>query len=155
SQDYDLALRVTENIGEGQIRHIPRVLYHWRAVKGSVAFDQGEKPFASERARRAIKDHLDRIGVGAAVESTEIDLHRVRYALPQPKPSVSMIHVTKGLTAKDLNQAVAASDDPILCFFDPDLEPIQGDWTDELSSFVFQPGIGIVGGRVLDRKGRI
>src|SRR5690606_33662918 len=36
SQDHDLALRVIEQISEAQIRHIPRILYHWRAIKGSV-----------------------------------------------------------------------------------------------------------------------
>ena len=30
SQDYDLALRIVDEISESQILHIPRVLYHWR-----------------------------------------------------------------------------------------------------------------------------
>ena len=34
AQDYDLALRCAEKLEPAQIRHIPRVLYHWRMVEG-------------------------------------------------------------------------------------------------------------------------
>ncbi|HJX92560.1 MAG TPA: glycosyltransferase, partial [Pyrinomonadaceae bacterium] len=37
SQDYDLALRVVEQIPDNHIRHIPYILYHWREVPDSVA----------------------------------------------------------------------------------------------------------------------
>ncbi|MBE9563000.1 MAG: glycosyltransferase, partial [Proteobacteria bacterium] len=37
AQDYDLALRVIEQICSEQIYHISRVLYHWRATSGSTA----------------------------------------------------------------------------------------------------------------------
>ena len=37
AQDYDLALRCAEKLQPFQIRHIPRVLYHWRMAEGSVA----------------------------------------------------------------------------------------------------------------------
>lgn len=43
SQDYDLALRCLEQIEENQIRHIRRVLYHWRSVPGSTSIAIGEK----------------------------------------------------------------------------------------------------------------
>ncbi|MCV5197854.1 glycosyltransferase family 2 protein, partial [Escherichia coli] len=46
SQDYDLSLRFIERIDERKIRHIPRVLYHWRVIPGSVAMAAGEKPYA-------------------------------------------------------------------------------------------------------------
>ena len=39
SQDYDLALRCVEKLQPEQVRHIPRVLYHWRMAEGSVAGD--------------------------------------------------------------------------------------------------------------------
>ena len=51
SQDYDLALRVVERIAETQIRHIPRILYHWRAIPGSVAWTAVRNP--THRAWRA------------------------------------------------------------------------------------------------------
>ena len=35
SQDYDLALRVTERARS--IAHLPYILYHWRVLRGSTA----------------------------------------------------------------------------------------------------------------------
>jgi hypothetical protein len=35
SQDHDLLLRLTDGLDPARIRHIPRVLYHWRAAQGS------------------------------------------------------------------------------------------------------------------------
>src|SRR5690606_22977129 len=34
AQDWDLALRVSELCGPGEIVHIPEVLYHWRSIEG-------------------------------------------------------------------------------------------------------------------------
>jgi len=91
SQDYDLALRVIEQIPEDQIRHIPRILYHWRAIKGSVALSGGEKSYAHERARLALRSHFERIGKKATVSETVHNLHRVRYDLPHPPPKAALI----------------------------------------------------------------
>jgi hypothetical protein len=43
SQDYDLAWRVLEQSSAQRIRHIPHVLYHWRAIAGSAALGTREK----------------------------------------------------------------------------------------------------------------
>jgi len=91
SQDYDLALRVIEQIPANHIRHIPRILYHWRAIKGSVAFDSDEKPYAHERARAALLSHFERIGKRAVVSQTVYNLHRVQYNLPGILPKVCLI----------------------------------------------------------------
>ncbi len=91
SQDYDLALRVIEKISERKIRHIPRILYHWRVIRGSVAYGGGEKPYAHERAREALRSHFERIGKTVTVTETANDLHRVRYQLPEKLPKVSLI----------------------------------------------------------------
>lgn len=90
SQDYDLTLRVIEQIDEKQIRHIPRILYHWRVLRGSVAYGGDEKPYAHDAARRAIGAHLARTGKQARVEAFDY-LHRVRYELPESLPKVSLI----------------------------------------------------------------
>ncbi|TMP93118.1 MAG: glycosyltransferase [Verrucomicrobia bacterium] len=97
SQDYDLALRCVERLEPKQVRHIPRILYHWRAVEGSLAAVADAKPYAKEAARRAIADHLKRMGVAARVEACpeSIESHRVIYELPEPRPSVSIIIPTR------------------------------------------------------------
>lgn len=91
SQDHDLALRVIEQIPESAIRHIPRTLYHWRAIPGSVALSGEAKPYAYEKAREAIRSHFERTGVSAEVEAAADNLHRVRYTLPEPLPKASLI----------------------------------------------------------------
>jgi glycosyltransferase involved in cell wall biosynthesis len=93
SQDYDLALRFIERLRPDQMRHIPRILYHWRAIPGSVAAAIDAKPKATEGARRALAQHLERRGSAARVEPSREnpDRHRVIYELPSPAPLVSII----------------------------------------------------------------
>ncbi|MCT7656481.1 hypothetical protein MBH78_21265 [Oceanimonas sp. NS1] len=43
SQDHDLVLRFTQGLNASQIVHIPKVLYHWRAIDGSTALSGNEK----------------------------------------------------------------------------------------------------------------
>lgn len=64
SQDYDLALRVSE--AARRIVHIPEVLYHWRLVAQSVG--QVGRPEVFAAARRALEDHLVRRSIAGHVE---------------------------------------------------------------------------------------
>lgn len=92
SQDYDLALRVSESVEADQIRHIPLVLYHWRAHQDSAASSALVKPYARSASVRAVADHLARSGpapdVGAVLGGGVI---RVRWPLPTPAPQVSIL----------------------------------------------------------------
>jgi glycosyltransferase involved in cell wall biosynthesis len=97
SQDYDLALRCVELLEPGQVRHIPKILYHWRAVAGSLAAVPDAKPYAKHAARRAIADHLRRKQQeGRVVRCPEnIESHRAIYEVPAPAPLVSVIIPTR------------------------------------------------------------
>jgi len=95
SQDYDLALRFIEQIPEAHIRHIPRVLYHWRAISGSVALASDEKSYPHQAARKAISSHLERKGIKATVTEGHNCFHRVIYPVPDPAPLVSLIIATR------------------------------------------------------------
>jgi O-antigen biosynthesis protein len=63
AQDYDLALRSTE--GAAVVRHIPRILYHWRKHAGSSASHAGAKPYTQAAGARALSDALARRSVQA------------------------------------------------------------------------------------------
>jgi len=63
AQDYDLLLRVSEQTE--RIRHIPKILYHWRAVQGSSALQAADKPAMRLSALKGLRDHLQRQQVGA------------------------------------------------------------------------------------------
>ena len=93
SQDYDLALRVVEQIPEHRIRHIPYVLYHWREVPGSVARAVGSP--ADEAARNALRAHFRRTGINATVTKGYGNFHRVSYPILDELPLVSVIVATR------------------------------------------------------------
>lgn len=58
SQDYDLALRVTERTNK--IYHHPMVLYSWRQSLKSIAYDQDIKSYVYASGIRAINDAVKR-----------------------------------------------------------------------------------------------
>jgi GT2 family glycosyltransferase len=60
AQDYDLLLRITEKTA--RIFHIPRMLYHWRRSATSTSDNIRRKPNALEAGKKAIEEHLARIG---------------------------------------------------------------------------------------------
>lgn len=96
SQDYDLNLRIVEQIAPENIRHIPKILYHWRAVKGSAAIGVTEKPYAYDAGKRALQDHLRRTKTKAKIkDASGLPHYRLVHAIPKPEPFVSLIIPTK------------------------------------------------------------
>jgi glycosyltransferase involved in cell wall biosynthesis len=97
SQDYDLALRVIERSKAHQVVHIPRVLYHWRAISGSTALAPNEKPYAEIASRSALTEHLATLQISAIVEhAPELTyMNRVRPSIKKPDPFISLIIPTK------------------------------------------------------------
>ena len=172
SQDYDLGLRVLEKIDETQIRHIPRVLYHWRVIRGSVAFSMDEKPYAHERARAAIRDHFSRTRVSGEVFESFQSLHRVSYARAS-HPTIAAVVTTAGRGPREarlglgenievieaktenagraamLNQAASRSNADVLVFVDGNLQFTNADSVHELAGFAMQTDVGAVGAKIL------
>lgn len=95
SQDYDFCLRFLDHITADQVIHIPKVLYHWRAIEGSVALDSREKQYAHDAARKAILEYHQRQGVDAKVVSGFGPLHRVLYSYKNDDNRVSIIICTR------------------------------------------------------------
>jgi GT2 family glycosyltransferase len=90
-QDFELLLRLAERTQ--RIHHIPRVLYHWRAVPGSIALGAEEKSGVGELQARAVNEHLRRRGIAADAVPHESIPHRVRLR-PRPRadwPKVSVV----------------------------------------------------------------
>ena len=95
SQDWDLAMRVIERTAPDRIRHIPKILYHWRSVPGSTAMLIGAKSYATQAAEKVITEHFVRTGVTATISPTKGSYWRVHYPLPDPAPLVSLIIPTR------------------------------------------------------------
>ena len=175
SQDYDLELRVLEQIDDSQVRHIPRVLYHWRVIRGSVSFSTNEKPYAYKRARRALREHFQRAGIAVEVSEAAPYLHRVKYKELEPvsvtaivwpvcgdagaakylrrQSDVIVVHRDDRKTrAEMLNAAAARSGSDVLLFLDGNLDPIDLTRVAELFAFAMRPEIGAAGGRILKNE---
>ena len=59
SQDYDFLLRSLKYIKDEEIVHIPKILYHWRAIKGSTALDPSAKEYATIAGIMALKNFFE------------------------------------------------------------------------------------------------
>ena len=93
AQDYDLALRATENTDE--IVHIPRNLYHWRILPGSTAAGVNEKTDAWAAGQRALEEALHRRGIkGKAEEGLDPGTYNIKYQI-KGLPKVGIIIPTR------------------------------------------------------------
>jgi glycosyltransferase involved in cell wall biosynthesis len=80
AQDYDLALRLSTRAQS--IHHVPKILYHWRKIRGSAAELVDAKPEALDAGRRALEDHLARNAIDGEVDFGQIEgTFRVRYRI--------------------------------------------------------------------------
>jgi GT2 family glycosyltransferase len=96
SQDWDLVLRVTENLKPETIRHVPHVLYHWRVHPDSTAASGSAKPYAATAGVRAVEEHLARTGqAGQVTWNSATGRNRVKWDVEKHRPLVSIIIPTR------------------------------------------------------------
>jgi GT2 family glycosyltransferase len=170
SQDYDLALRISER---ARLAHVPRVLYHWRMLPGSVAERAGAKPWAYEAARRALEAALLRRGERAQVERGPwLGSYRLRRSLDRTLDlTVVARRAGKRAVASwrarpfvrevkpvlddpgELARAVREARGHVILVLDAELEPDPGA-LEELAAHALRPFVALVTPRVLsfDRR---
>lgn len=97
AQDYDFVLRFTESAKK--IAHIPKILYHWRAIPGSTAASMDAKDYVLDAAVRALTERARRASGGGEARlglySGSFDL---RYKI-NDTPLVSIIIPSAGRMA--------------------------------------------------------
>jgi GT2 family glycosyltransferase len=94
AQDYDLLLRMSERTA--RIRHVPRILYHWRKLPQSTASSGNAKPWAMDAGRKALEDAVRRRRAAAeVVPGAATGLYRVRFTI-DGEPLVSLVIPTTG-----------------------------------------------------------
>jgi GT2 family glycosyltransferase len=176
SQDYDLALRCVARLRSDQIRHIPRILYHWRMIKGSLADQPDAKPYARHAARRALSSFLSERGINARAEACpeNAESHRVIYALPaEPKPvtvllakgeethfleqadypRLEIVHTNAG--AAEANAGAKRAKGEILLFLSGEIQSAEVGWLGEIVSQIVRPEVGAVGARLWSAEGKL
>jgi len=159
-QDFELLLRLSERTD--RIRHIPEVLYHWRAVPGSIALGEDEKLGVSELQAGAVNAHLARRGIAAeAVPHPEIP-HRLRLR-PGPRasrPEVDVVRLRRDADGafnpgRQANLAAREGTGELIVFLGPETEMAGEDWIDQLLTHAEMPGVGAVGPTLLRPDGRV
>ncbi len=92
AQDYDIFLRMSEIAKPENITHIPKILYHWRVHSESTAkLNSHAKNYAFEAGKKAIEDHLKRVGLDGEVSEGCIEgIYRVDYKV-KGNPKVSIV----------------------------------------------------------------
>lgn len=89
AQDYDFILRCVEQAKA--VGHVPRILYHWRCHQESTSANPFSKQYAVDAGRRAIAEHLTRVGGQGEVTATkDMGFYTVRYPVVG-EPLVSII----------------------------------------------------------------
>ena len=95
AQDWDLFLRISEHVSSAQIKHIPRILYHWRMIPGSTSLEIDGKSYAVEAGKNVLEDAIRRRASKADVLFDECsNAFRLKYHLVL-EPKVSLIVLTK------------------------------------------------------------
>ncbi|MGI8430867.1 MAG: glycosyltransferase [Chthoniobacterales bacterium] len=176
SQDYDLALRCRARLRPDQILHVPRILYHWRMIVGSLADQPDAKPYARHAARRALNSYLRECGIAAQAEACpeNAESHRVIYELPVPFPSVTIL-----LMGRDRPSSLERTDYPalefilaepgaaganfaarnargeVLVFLSGEIEVIEPSWLREMVSHAIRLEVGAVGARLWSADGNL
>jgi O-antigen biosynthesis protein len=90
SQDHDLVLRALRHMQPNEIRHIPKILYHWRKHEGSTSSSLSNKPYAHLSGLLAVKDHLNERGEDARVTSGRyLGSYRVDYVMDHSR----LVHI--------------------------------------------------------------
>ena len=208
SQDYDLVLRLAEATRE--FKRIPQILYHWRSTPGSTAESLMSKPAASQNGRRALEQHLQRVGLRAVAEEIRPGRYRVRHEpandpevlivvptggnLPHLQKCISSVLTVTGYSnyrlcvadnsrddavekhlktipdprvtrldfrgdpfnfARICNRAVANDPAAQYLFLNDDTEALRPNWLAAMAGHGSEPGVGVVGARLLYPDGRI
>ena len=105
AQDHDLFLRLLEQTGTAV--HVPQVLYYWRVHAASTSGGVGAKPYVTQAAEKALRDHLAHIGAEASVgEGLFPSTYRVRWAI-RGEPLVSVLIPSKD-HADDLDKCLTS-----------------------------------------------
>lgn len=86
-QDYEFVLRLSERTT--RIRHLPRILYHWRQSPSSSALVSNIKGDIDSLQTRAVQAHLARSGDRRC--ATALGGHRVRLDIGVPFPSLRQV----------------------------------------------------------------
>lgn len=166
-QDFEFMLRVGERTK--RIVHVPRLLYGWRRVPGSIAFDSAAKGAIEPQQARAVQAHLARIGRPAEVTPIARLHHRMRVR-PDEQARLEAVDLVRLVAPSDVEvlrrtpgaglpsgwiggvsvvdrtdlpavgEALAAGESPFVVAWDDRVTPL-GRWLDHLLMYLTQEDV--------------
>lgn len=105
SQDHDLLLRVVDRTD--RIHHLPRILYHWRALASSTAKAAEVKPIVHTSGRKARLDWLTRHQIQATPYvppvAQRLKLPIDQFDFPDDGPSVGIVLLVESASQRLLD----------------------------------------------------
>ncbi len=107
AQDYDIIIRMAE-IAKN-IKHIPKILYHWRVHELSTAKAGGDaKPYAFEAGIPVLQDHLKRVGLeGEVTHGATLGTYKIDYKVKgNPKVTILIPNYNEAETLKTCIESV-------------------------------------------------
>jgi GT2 family glycosyltransferase len=144
-QDFELFLRLSERTN--RIHHIPEVLYHWRAIPGSIALGEDEKEGVSELQAAAVNAHLARRGIAAEALPHPTIPHRLRLR-PEARrsnPTVDIVNPGRRNPGRQANLAASRGHGEFIVVLSEQTEVVEPDWIEQLLLYAELPGVGAVG----------
>ena len=154
AQDHDFILKCVEKIDRSEIKHIGKVLYHWRSHTSSTATNPDSKLYAYEAGKRAVKAHLERLGIDAEVTDTmHLGFYKVKYKVSAhdlTNVKIMSFDELKALSADELND----SDFEYAMIINDNVRLTNADGIEEMLGILKRDEVGCVGGLVIN-KGKI
>lgn len=90
-QDYELMLRLGE--ATTRIAHVPKILYHWRTLPGSIALSSQAKGSVDSLQAAAVQAHLDRRNIALRAVSHPTLPHRVQLFPARKTPDPRLVSI--------------------------------------------------------------
>ena len=172
AQDWDLFVRAIDDAQ--RVAHIPKILYHWRRVSTSVSANGFEaKPYAAAAQLATIQDCLQHRQWDATAVFSSSGIIQLRWNMeqrpraavitvssdarqdiPSSDPAIELLTVNGARTglASRLNDAVRQTSAEFLIFLDAGVQPAVDTWLGEIIAPLRQPGVAIVGCKLLDSE---
>ena len=120
-QDFEFMLRVSERTNK--IGHVPRILYHWRSIPGSVAGSSNSKGILEPLQARAVNAHLVRRGISAVATPHPSLPHRLNLRPAQrfsfPRVVIAIRETKLGSVDRAVQSIVHRSTYPNLVVYIP------------------------------------
>jgi len=91
SQDHDVILKTIDSTTPDKIKHISKILYHWRKIPGSTAASYSDKSYAFNAGKKALENHLKRNKLkGKVLKTNRGGIYRILYDY-DPSKLISII----------------------------------------------------------------